>query len=183
MTVTARHSPKGCADFGFRYPDNRRFCTAPTRIAEPDDTLISVRAPVGSINMAWERCCNGRGLAALRHKSGASLFTYYAVWAWQRDLQQYEHAGTVFGAINKEQFEAPPTLEPSAKTFDWFSSFVLQWNEKIRMNVVESRTLSALRDTLLPKLISGELRVGEFKSVLERNALNVRLDGRSGEKK
>ena len=68
-------------------------------------------------------------------------------------------------------------------TFDWFSSFVLQWNEKIRMNVAESRTLSALRDTLLPKLISGEMRVGESKSVLDRNALNARLDGRSGEKK
>ena len=40
------------------------------------------------------------------------------------------------------------------------------------MNVAESRTLSALRDTLLPKLISGEMRVGESKSVLDRNALN-----------
>ena len=53
---------QGRSDFGFRYPINRKFCTAPNRIAEPEDTLVSVRAPVGDINVAWERCCIGRGL-------------------------------------------------------------------------------------------------------------------------
>ena len=57
---------QGRSDFGFRYPSNRRFCTAPNRIAQPGDTLVSVRAPVGDINMAWDRCCIGRGVAALR---------------------------------------------------------------------------------------------------------------------
>ena len=57
---------QGRSDFGFRYPENRKFCTAPTRIAQPGDTLVSVRAPVGDINMAWEKCCIGRGVAALR---------------------------------------------------------------------------------------------------------------------
>ena len=56
---------QGRSDFGFRYPENRKFCTAPTRIAQPGDTLVSVRAPVGDINMAWEKCCIGRGVAAL----------------------------------------------------------------------------------------------------------------------
>ncbi|MDE2687812.1 MAG: restriction endonuclease subunit S [Chloroflexota bacterium] len=98
---------QGRADFGFRYPENRRFCTAPTRIAQPDNTLVSVRAPVGSINMAWEQCCIGRGLAALRHNSGSASYTYYAVMSIQPELQQYEHTGTVFGAINKRQFEVP----------------------------------------------------------------------------
>ena len=44
---------QGRSDFGFRYPENRKFCTAPTRIAQPGDSLVSVRAPVGDINMAW----------------------------------------------------------------------------------------------------------------------------------
>lgn len=60
---------QGRTDFGFRYPENRKFCTEPKRIADPDDTLVSVRAPVGDINVAWERCCIGRGLAALRHNT------------------------------------------------------------------------------------------------------------------
>ena len=97
---------QGRSDFGFRYPSNRRFCTAPNRIAQAGDTLVSVRAPVGDINMAWDRCCIGRGVAALRHKSGTMSFTYYSTRTIQAALRDYEHTGTVFGAINKSQFEA-----------------------------------------------------------------------------
>ena len=157
---------QGCSDFGFRYPTNRRFCTAPTRIAESEDTLVSVRAPVGDINKAWERCCIGRGLAALKHKSGSPSFTYYSVWAIQREIQQYEHTGTVFGAINKEQFKALKTVEPKLAAVDLFETFVLPLDERIRLNVSESRTLAGLRDTLLPKLISGELRVPDTELIL-----------------
>ena len=153
---------QGSADFDFRYPDNRRYCTAPARIAEPDDTLVSVRAPVGTINMAWEKCCIGRGLATLRHKSGCRSFTYYAVNALQREIAQYEHTGTVFGAINKRQFETLPTLEPPAKVIDSFHAFVQNWDERIRLNTAENRNLAAMRDTLLPKLISGELRMSSI---------------------
>ena len=150
---------QGCTDFGFRYPQNRRFCTAPTRIAEQNDTLVSVRAPVGDINMALEKCCVGRGVAALRHKSGSRSFTYYSIWAIQRELRQYEHTGTVFGAINKKQFEMLNTIEPILELIHAFESFVGPMDEYIKTHVSESRTLTALRDTLLPKLVSGELRV------------------------
>ena len=150
---------QGRTDFGFRYPEKRRYCTAPTRIAELDDTLISVRAPVGDINMAWEQCCIGRGVAALRHKSGSSSYTYHFAWAIQGELQQYEHMGTVFGAINKTQFESLKTIEPMPEVVREFGSIVLSWDKYIRSNTAESRTLAALRDALLPKFISGELRV------------------------
>ncbi len=58
---------QGRTDFGFRYPTRRVYSTAPTRFAEPGDTLVSVRAPVGDVNMANERCSVGRGVAAIRH--------------------------------------------------------------------------------------------------------------------
>ena len=150
---------QGRTDFGFMYPTTRRYCNAPTRIAEPDDTLVSVRAPVGDINMAWDRCCIGRGLAALKHKSGSSPFTYYSIWAIQDQLQQYEHTGTVFGAINKKQFEALKVLEPDARAVAAFSAYASPLNRHIRLNEAESRTLAAQRDALLPKLVSGEVRV------------------------
>ncbi|MBX9927317.1 MAG: restriction endonuclease subunit S, partial [Gemmatimonadaceae bacterium] len=66
---------QGRTDFGFRFPTRRVHCTAPTRFAEAGDTLVSVRAPVGDINMADERCAAGRGVAAVRHKSGATSYT------------------------------------------------------------------------------------------------------------
>ena len=149
---------QGSADFGFRYPRNRRYCTAPTRTANPDDTLVSVRAPVGAVNMAWELCCIGRGVAALRHKSGSSSFTYYAVQALQRKIQQYENTGTVFGSINKQQFEALRVLEPPTDTVEVFQNIIAASDRKCRRNDAESRTLIGLRDSLIPKLVSGDLR-------------------------
>ena len=150
---------QGNADFGFRYPTERRYCTAPKRIANPDDTLVSVRAPVGAINMAWERCCIGRGLAALRHKSGSASYTYYALMSLQAELQQYEHTGTVFGAINKRQFADLKIIEPSAKAIESFSALVLKWDKRIRLNNAESISLAGLRDALLPALVMGDVGV------------------------
>ena len=150
---------QGNADFGFRYPEKRRSCTEPTRIAQPDDTLVSVRAPVGAINMAWERCCIGRGVAALRHNSGSIPFTYYSIGALQPEIQQYEQTGTVFGAITRKQFETLNTVEPMPELVKHFTALVLVLDNRIRSNVSDSRTLAAQRDALLPKLVAGEIRV------------------------
>ncbi len=62
---------QGRRDFGFRYPTQRIYCSAPTRLANSGDTLVSVRAPVGDINMARQQCCIGRGVAAIIHKQGS----------------------------------------------------------------------------------------------------------------
>ncbi len=158
---------QGRTDFGFRYPTNRKYCTAPTRIAECDDTLVSVRAPVGDINMAWEKCCAGRGVAVLRHRSGARSFTYYSAWAIQQELKQYEHSGTVFGAINKKQFEALSVVEPTPEIVARFESQIGLIDDYIRKNVYESRTLVNIRDLLLPNLISGEIRLHETAKAVE----------------
>jgi type I restriction enzyme S subunit len=157
---------QGRTDFGFRYPTNRRFCSAPTRIASPEDTLVSVRAPVGDINVAWERCCIGRGVAALRHRSGSASYTYHSAWAMQRALREYQHTGTVFGAINKGQFEALRMIEADRKIVDAFDSLAGPLDAQVRSIVSESRTLAALRDGLLPKLISGEIRVPDAERIV-----------------
>ncbi len=96
---------QGRTDFGARYPTRRMFCNAPTRVAEPDDTLVSVRAPVGDLNMAWEGLRRS-WRTAIRHRSGQRGYTLYAMLHLQPDLTAFEHTGTVFGAINKAQFEA-----------------------------------------------------------------------------
>ena len=148
---------QGRTDFGFRFPENRKFCSAPTRIAQPGDTLVSVRAPVGDINMAWEQCCIGRGVAALRHKSASISFTYYSVWAVQEKISTYEHTGTVFGAINRKQFEALQVLEPRPELIEAFDARVGPMDIRIKGNTSEIRILTDLRDRLLPKLLSGRL--------------------------
>ena len=150
---------QGNADFGFRYPEQSRYCTAPTRIASADDTLVSVRAPVGAINMAWEECCIGRGVAALRHNSGSASFAYYYMRVLQEEIRQYEHTGTVFGAITKRQFEALRVIDPPPDLIDCFERQVQVLDRCVRSNASDSRNLTDQRDALLPKLVSGEVRV------------------------
>jgi type I restriction enzyme S subunit len=74
---------QGITDFGFRFPSRRVYCTAPTRFAEEGDVLLSVRAPVGSLNVADERCAIGRGVAALRLKGKQQGYLYYLLRATQ----------------------------------------------------------------------------------------------------
>ena len=150
---------QGSTDFGERYPTNHRYCTKPARLAQAEDTLVSVRAPVGAINRAWERCCIGRGVAALRHKSGSASYTYYAIWAAQPQIDQYEHTGTVFGAIGGKQFRALHVLEPPDKTVAVFHRIGQVLDRRIRSNVEESRALAIQRNALLPGLVCGDIEV------------------------
>ena len=149
---------QGSTDFGSRFPTNRKFCTSPTRTAAADDTLVSVRAPVGALNMAWEKCCIGRGVAALRHKSGSSPFTYYSAWTIQSEFQKYEQTGTVFGAITKKQLEALRTISPPEHLVREFDTLVKPLEGRFRNQVMESRSLASQINELLPKMISGALR-------------------------
>ena len=149
---------QGSTDFGARFPANRRFCSAPARIAQRDDTLVSVRAPIGDMNMARERCCIGRGVAALRHKSGASSFTYHSSQSMKPEIQVYEQTGTVFGAITKKQFESVPFLDPQGQLLERFEALVQPLNQRIRSSTDASASITAQRDALLPKLMSGELK-------------------------
>jgi type I restriction enzyme S subunit len=153
---------QGRTDFGFRFPKRRIYCTAPTRYAKPGDTLVSVRAPVGDINMANEECCIGRGVAAVRHKSGATSFTYHSMANLYPDFARFEAEGTVFGSINKDSFEKLPFVIPPAEIVAAYERQAGPLDEQIRTLENQSRTLATLRDTLLPKLLSGELSVADF---------------------
>jgi type I restriction enzyme S subunit len=148
---------QGRADFGFRYPENRVYCTAPTRFAKAGDTLVSVRAPVGDVNMAKEECAIGRGVAAVRHKTGSRSYTYYAMKSLQEDFGKFEAEGTVFGSINKADFQNLETKIPTTEQVERFEKICYPIDQMIENNEKESRTLASLRDSLLPKLMRGEV--------------------------
>ena len=150
---------QGRTDFGFRFPTRRIYCSDPTRYAKSGDTLVSVRAPVGDINMANEECCIGRGVAAVRHKSGATSFTYHSMANLYPDFACFEAEGTVFGSINKDSFEKLRFVMPPDEIVAAYERQAGPLDEQIRTLENQSRTLATLRDTLLPKLLSGELSV------------------------
>lgn len=155
---------QGKTDYGFRFPSNRIYCTAPKRLANKNDTLVSVRAPVGTINLAAEKCAIGRGLAAVRHKSGSISFTYYAMNDLAKHFAVFEGEGTVFGSINQKDFNALPQLSIPAVLANLFNQFCSSWDEKIELTSLQINELTKLRDTLLPKLISGELQISKAYS-------------------
>jgi type I restriction enzyme S subunit len=154
---------QGRTDFGFRYPSNRVFCSAPTRLANAGDTLVSVRAPVGDVNMAREKCAIGRGVAAVRHKTGSRSYTYYAVKNIQGEFARFEAEGTVFGSISKKDFENLLVVIPPPEIVQAFERASYPFDQLIEINEGQFRTLAALRDALLPKLVSGELRVKDVE--------------------
>jgi len=159
---------QGRTDFGFRYPTRRVFCTAPTRFAEPGDALVSVRAPVGDVNMANERCAVGRGVAAIRHCSGSRSFTYYSMHHLGDHFSKFEAEGTVFGCINKADFKRLPFTVPSPEALTAFDRVVSPLDDRIETSETQIAILAVLRDTLLPNLISGELRVPEAERIAGR---------------
>lgn len=154
---------QGRTDFGFRFPEPRVYTTEPNRLAKKFDTLISVRAPVGDINMAMKECCLGRGVAAFRYKKNPSYYTYtyYKMKSLMAQIKQFEDSGTIFGSIGKDDFKKLENIIPPNKIIDKFQSELSQIDDKIYLNHSQIRTLSRLRDTLLPKLMSGDVRVRE----------------------
>ena len=159
---------QGRTDFGSRFPARRVYCTAPTRMARAGDTLISVRAPVGDINMASEDCAIGRGVAAAHHKSGSRSYTYQFMRSLGEVFARFEAEGTVFGSIGKEDFHTVPILMPPREVVVGFEAMLSPVDSRIDVTERESHTLAALRDTLLPKLISGELRVKDVEKFMGR---------------
>ena len=117
--------------------------------------------------MANEECCIGRGVAAVRHKSGATSFTYHSMANLYPDFARFEAEGTVFGSINKDIFEKLRFVIPPMEIILAYERQAGPVDDQIRILEKQSRTLATLRNTLLPKLLSGELRVTEFESKLE----------------
>jgi putative type-1 restriction enzyme hindVIIP specificity protein len=147
---------QGRAEFGWRFPTPRLFTTDPKRIAEQNSILMSVRAPVGDINIALEKCCIGRGLAALQHKSKNMSFGLYQIQSIKPELDLFNGEGTVFGSINQANLKNIQIINPDEKFIQLFEKKLSSCDSKIMNNEIENNALKEIRDLLLPRLLSGD---------------------------
>lgn len=154
---------QGRAEFGFRFPTVRLYTTEPKRMARANDTLMSVRAPVGDLNVAHTDCCIGRGLTAIHSKNNHQSFVLYTMFSLKKQLNVFNGEGTVFGSINKNSLNEMPLLIPSSEKVDEFEALVAPMDATVRNNYDEICRLEQLRDSLLPKLMSGELDVSNIE--------------------
>ena len=93
---------QGNADFGELYPKTRIWCSRPQKIAEPENILLSVRAPIGALNIAKEKCCIGRGLAAIApHKNFCFNKYLFYILKYKHNELNARGTGSTFKAINK----------------------------------------------------------------------------------
>jgi len=156
---------QGVRDFGFRSPTRRVFTTGPVRSAAAGDILVSVRAPVGDVNIAGESLCIGRGLAAVTSSSGRQATLFHMLKAERDAWEPFEAEGTVFGSINRDQLHGIRlrTVEPSIA--DRVEADLRVLEESIAAALEENQSLAATRDALLPQLMSGKLRVRDAEKI------------------
>ena len=150
---------QGRTEFGFRFPSIRLYTTAPSRFAEVGSTLMSVRAPVGDINMALLRCCIGRGVASIKSNCDCDSYIYYLMKSLKKRFDIYNGEGTVFGSVGRDTLRGLLITIPPSSVISDFEMNISKIDSRIKTNELESQRLASLRDTLFPRLMSGELIV------------------------
>ena len=156
---------QGSTDFGMRFPSVRQYTTAPSRFAKKGDILMSVRAPVGAVNIANNDCCIGRGLSALNSKIGSITHLYYILNDLRIAFDQRNAAGTTFGSITKEDLYSLPIVIPAKEVISAFDKICSPMFDRQMLLGEEIDTLIKQRDELLPLLMNGQVSVNSDLSV------------------
>jgi type I restriction enzyme S subunit len=150
---------QGCTDFGLRFPTVRQYTNEPTRYAKRKDILLSVRAPVGTMNISTEDCCIGRGLAALNSKDNCNPYLFEVLRNLKQVFDRRNTNGTTFGAITKDDLFSLKVIKPGKLILVAFSKILNPVFEKQNTIALENQQLAALRDWLLPMLMNGQVKV------------------------
>ena len=131
---------QGKADFGALYPKVRMYCSQPTKIAEKDDILLSVRAPVGPTNLSPGKVCIGRGLAAIRPDKKVGLrYLLYFFRYYETQLQR-SGTGTTFKAITQNVIKNIEVPVPSIDEQERIVSKIEELFSKLDASVAELQT-------------------------------------------
>jgi type I restriction enzyme S subunit len=135
---------QGITDFGSKYPNKSVYCTNPIKIVEKGEILFSVRAPVGEVNIAIEKSCIGRGIAALSMKNKNNEFLYYLLKYYTRYFKSIS-GGTTYESIGKDQIAEielliPEDINEQKRIAEILSAF----DEKIELNNKIIKTLEEM---------------------------------------
>lgn len=152
---------QGSTDFDWRFPNVRQYTTSPTRFAQKGDILLSVRAPVGDLNISPFECCIGRGLAALRSKSGNNSFLFYVMKYFKTVFERRNTEGTTFGSITKDDLHSLKLVAPADNVLEKYNEIASKYDEMIFIRSQQNHQLTQLRDFLLPMLMNGQVSMAE----------------------
>jgi type I restriction enzyme S subunit len=152
---------QGVSDFGHLYPTTRRYCTVTKRVAQEGDILFSVRAPVGRMNIADREIVIGRGLHAIRSRTGNQTFIFLQLKEKfvEEDMMG---SGTIFKAVTKSDMLNLQLLVPPGDLVAEYERIATPMLSETKALVGKNDILRRTRDLLLPRLISGRLDVSDL---------------------
>ncbi len=172
---------QGNRTFGFKYPTFDTYTTVMTKPAKAGDVIMSVRAPVGDLNITPVDMCLGRGVCSLRMKNGNQSFLYYMMKYYVPHLLKKE-SGTVFGSVNRNDINGLEVDIPEdEQTQRKIARYLEMIDEKIELNTAINNNLEqqaqAIFDKMFPNTASGEKSIGDTitpkrgKGLLSKNAI------------
>lgn len=149
---------QGVSNYGNRFVVDDTYSTSFTKIAETNSILFSVRAPVGRLNITRNKIIIGRGLAAMKHKNDLQSYLFYMLKErfFKDDVLGN---GSIFASITKETLLGQKFLIPTNSLDERFNKIVQNIDKKILACDNQITLMSQARDRLLPKLMSGEIKV------------------------
>lgn len=140
-----------------------------TKILPIGTTIISARGTVGKCAMVATPMAMNQSCYGIRGIDGISdTFIYYSIYLQVTDLQQKSH-GSIFSTITRDTFKSIQMPFSNAPLTVAFDQIVKPYFDKILANSIQAKALTNLRDTLLPKLLSGELRIPEAERLVEES--------------
>lgn len=149
---------QGVGSYGFRFVIDETFSTSYTKIAEANSILFSVRAPVGRLNITMNKIVIGRGIAAINSKQGYQSFLFYMLKEkfYKEDILGN---GSIFSSITKDELLKLQFVIPVFELIEKYEKIVEPIDKDIVVLNKKVQGLKEARDRLLPKLISGEIKV------------------------
>lgn len=150
---------QGKSEFGRMYPTPVKWCTKPTRIAQAKDVLISVRAPVGEVNICQEESCIGRGLAVVREKAASNYkFIYYLLY-FLKDKLNRKSQGSTFTAINSLDLRSLKIPIVNINEQQKIADILSTVDTEIESYEAEKAKYEELKKGLMQQLLTGKVRV------------------------
>jgi len=147
---------QGRTEFGFRFPEVKNYTTEAKRRARKGDILMSVRAPVGDLNIANNDCAIGRGIASIKSKIKCNSFLFYLMKEVRKQFDVANDEGTIFGSITKDGLNDIEVLVPNEKIVKNFEAKIQIIDKSIRVYCFQHSALLNLKSLLLAKMTKVE---------------------------
>ena len=174
---------QGNRTFGDKYPYFDTYCTENKKIANKNDVIMSVRAPVGDLNIAQTQISLGRGVCAMRLKGEQN--SNYLFYLMKHNIKEMinRESGTVFGSVNKKDILGLDVKITNNKLEQKAIAHILSTlDDKIEVNNQINKTLEnmahAYFDDMFPNVAAGDTTIGEYitpkrgKNLLSKDAIS-----------